>query len=484
MLLLVVITGTLLSWATLCKRGCPGISFSLNVNCMRERRNRMTTVAPAPEKKKSSLRPTRGQARFAFTVLLTVNILNYADRYVLSSVLPAIKREFGMTDFQSGLLISSFLFIYAIATLPLGVWADRGIRKNIVAACVGIWSVATALAGFAQNLVQLFSMRSILGIGEAGYAPASLSLLGDFFARSKRGRILSYWSVGTLIGAAIGVSFGGLIADAFGWRYAFFFVGIPGLICAFLAWRILEPRRGTFDTEEESTDEPPAEVVHGGIGKDFWGTVQKLRYIPTYWVLVGALVFSFFTIGGTSFWIPSYLVNTFGLKVGQAGVISGAVLVSSGLLGTVVGGWLADFAQRRRQEGRLLVATLGFLLGGPLVLIALFIHTLPMFIAVFIFAAISLNFCTGPLNAVIQDVIAPEMRATALGLSLLLAHLLGDAAAPSVIGAIANNVSLGTALTLTAPTFLFLAGLVCLLGLRTVARDMRAMEKHLQKKLS
>ena len=81
----------------------------------------MTTVAPAPEKKKSSIQPTRGQARFAFTVLLTVNILNYADRYVLSSVLPDIKKEFGMTDFQSGLLISSFLLVYAIATLPLGM---------------------------------------------------------------------------------------------------------------------------------------------------------------------------------------------------------------------------------------------------------------------------------------------------------------------------------------------------------------------------
>jgi len=244
---------------------------------------------------------------------------------------------------------------------------------------------------------------------------------------------------------------------------------------------MLEPRRGAFDSSQESTDEIPAEVVHGGVGKDFWGTVQKLRSIPTYWVLVGALVFSFFTIGGTSFWLPSYFVDAFQLNVGQAGVISGAVLVSSGLVGTVAGGWLADFAQRKRPEGRLFVAALGFLIGAPLVLIALFIHTLTLFIAVFILAAISLNFCTGPLNAVIQDVIAPEMRATALGLSLLLAHLLGDAAAPSVIGAIANNLSLGTALTLTAPTFLFLAGLVCLLGLRTVARDMGNMQKHLQK---
>ena len=92
-------------------------------------------------------------------------------------------------------------------------------------------------------------MRSILGIGEAGYAPASLSLLGDFFDKSRRGRILSYWSVGTLVGAAIGVSLGGRVADALGWRWAFYIVGIPGLIAAFLAWRIIEPRRGVFDRE-------------------------------------------------------------------------------------------------------------------------------------------------------------------------------------------------------------------------------------------
>jgi MFS transporter, Spinster family, sphingosine-1-phosphate transporter len=443
-------------------------------------------MAKTTSKEKGSRLPSAGQARFAFSILFLVNILNYADRYVLPAILPKIadpKLGLGLTSFEQGLLGSSFLVVYGIATLPLGVWADRGVRKNIVSICVGIWSVATVMAGFTRNFIQIFSVRAVLGIGEAGYAPASLSLLGDFFSKEKRGRILSYWSSGTLIGAAIGFTFGGLIADAFGWRYAFFFVGVPGLICAFLAWRILEPRRGAYESEEESTDEIPAEAVHGSIGKDFWGTVQKLRSIPTYWILVGALVFSFFTIGGTSFWLPSYLVNAFGLKVGQAGVISGAVLVSSGLVGTVVGGWLADFAQRRRQEGRLFVATLGFLIGAPLVLIALFIHVLPLFIAVFIFAAISLNFCTGPLNAVIQDVIAPEMRATALGLSLLLAHLLGDAAAPSVIGAIANNLSLGTALTLTAPTFLFLAGLVCLLGLRTVARDMLNMQKHLQTKL-
>ncbi|MFL5628116.1 MAG: MFS transporter, partial [Ktedonobacteraceae bacterium] len=98
----------------------------------------MATVAPKPAKRrKASSRPTRGQANFAFSVLFLVNVLNYADRYVLSAVLPNIKHDFHLTDFVGGLLISSFLIVYAVAALPLGVWADRGVRKNIVALCVG-----------------------------------------------------------------------------------------------------------------------------------------------------------------------------------------------------------------------------------------------------------------------------------------------------------------------------------------------------------
>jgi MFS family permease len=441
----------------------------------------MTTVTPKPAKSnKIFTTATKRQAGFAFAVLFIVNILNYADRYVLSAVLPSIKSDFNMSDFQGGLLISSFLLVYAVATLPLAVWADRSIRKNIVALCVGIWSLSTAVAGFAQNLFQLFSLRAILGIGEAGYAPASLSLLGDFFSRSRRARVLSYWSIGTLIGAAIGVALGGRVADTLGWRWAFYIVGIPGLIAAFMAWRITEPARGSFDYEDSQSGASSTALEHGSVGKDFWTNIKKLSKIPTYWVLVGAFVFSFFTIGGTSFWLTTYLNRDFGLSLTIAGSISGIVLVCSGLTGTILGGWLADLAQRRRPEGRLFISMLGFLIGAPLVLLAFFIHTLPLFVAVFVVAAIFLNFCTGPLNAVIQDIIAPNMRATAVGLALLLAHILGDAAAPTIIGLISDYSSLGVALTITAPLFLFLAGMVCLIGLRTIAQDMRRMQKQLQ----
>lgn len=444
-------------------------------------------IATPPQNKKA-IQPTRGQARFAFTILLIINILNYADRYVLPSILSKIQASpqaggLGLSDFQAGLIGSSFLFVYAIATLPIGVWADKGIRKNIVAICVGIWSVATALAGFTSNFIQIFLVRSVLGIGEAGYAPASLSLLGDYFPKEQRGRILSYWSAGTLIGSAVGFTIGGLIADTLGWRWAFYVVGLPGLIAAFLIWRATEPKRGAFDQEGDDTQESTMASAHGSLGADFLNSTKQLLRIPTYLVLLGALTFSFFTIGGASFWLTSYVVRDFHLTAGKAGILSGLVLVVGGLIGTVVGGLLADFAQRRRPEGRMLVATVGLLLGAPVILIALLIHTLPLFVTMFIIGATFLSFCTGPLNAVIQDVIRPDLRATAVGFSLLFAHILGDASSPSLIGWIAYRLhNLNVALLITAPTALFIAGLICLLGLRTVARDMKIMESQLQQK--
>ncbi len=433
------------------------------------------------------LKPSRRQARYAFIVLLIINILNYADRFVLAAVLPKIKIDLGLSNTQLGLLSSAFLLVYALTTLPLGVLADRSARKNIVAICVGIWSVATTLAGFTTTFLQLFITRTVLGIGEAGYAPATLSLLGDYFPKERRGRVLSLYSIGNLIGTAFGLVMGGLVADAFGWHWAFFIVGIPGLITAFLIWRAVEPRRGIYESEEgEETSSP-----HGGLGKDFWGAVKLIFRIPTYWVLLGAFIFSFFTIGGASSWITFYLQGAFTLKLSQASSISGGVLAGGSLIGTLAGGWIADYMQRRRPEGRMIVVVFAFLVGAPLTYAALSLHTLLPFIIVFFVAIICLSLCLGPLNAIIQDVIIPEVRATAFGLALLLAHLLGDASSPTVIGALADRFhamgspeaqALGLALLVTTPTCLALAGIVCLIGLRTVARDMRHMQERLHRR--
>ena len=440
----------------------------------------MTTATTSKTNPSRKLPPiNRSQARLAFVVLLITNILNYVDRSVLAAVQTTIQRDFHLTDTQLGWLTSSFLIIYGLSTLPIGVWADKGVRKNIVAICVSIWSLATALGGFTQNFMQLFLTRSILGIGEAGYAPASVSLIGDYFPREKRGQMLSLWSVGNLIGTAIGLIAGGLIAEALGWRWVFYIVGIPGLLAAFFIWRTVEPRRGTFDDAEDEDDDVVA--AHGSIGKDLLGTVKRLSNTPTYWILTAAFICSFFIVGAAMAWIPTYLQRDFGLKVAQAASLSGVVLAGGSLTGTLLGGWLADFLQRRRPQGRMIVTTIAFLAGAPLTLLALMMHSLPYFIMAFVPAIIALSLCLGPIQAIIQDVTTPDIRSTAVGLALLLGHLLGDALSPVIIGAISQRSSLGFALLITAPTCLLLAGLICLLGLKTVAKDMEAMREQIRK---
>ena len=291
--------------------------------------SKATITKPPISEKSQTIQPSKTQALSAFIVLLVINILNYTARSTLPAVQTHVKSEFHLTDIQLGLLNSSFLLIYGLATLPLGVWADKGTRKNIIAICVTIWSVFTALGGFTLNFIQIFTTQAFLGIGEAGYAPASLSLIGDYFPKEMRGRMLSIWSTGNLFGTAIGLALGGLIADKLGWRWAFYIVGIPGLITAFLIWRVVEPRRGASDTTEQDGHE--ISMAHGNLGKGFSSTVRKLIKIPTYWVLAGAMICSFFIIGASLAWLSTYLIRTFELTSTKAGIISAGALAGGSL---------------------------------------------------------------------------------------------------------------------------------------------------------
>jgi MFS family permease len=433
------------------------------------------SIEPQP-----SMQPTRSQARFAFIVLLIINVLNYVDRSIFSSVQPVIQADFHLTDTELGLLNSSFLFIYGLSTLPIGMWADRGVRKNIITICVTVWSLATALSGITRNFIQLFLTRSVLGIGEAGYAPASVSMIGDYFPKEKRGLMLSIWSTGNLLGTAIGLMLGGVIAQKLGWRWVFYIVGLPGLISALLIWRAIEPQRGLFDHGEDSSG-----AAHGNIQGNLISVVRRLLKVPTYWVLVAAFICSFFIIGAALAWMPTYLGRAFGLSLTAAGTLSGAVLAGGSLVGIMIGGWAADYLQRRMPQGRMIVSTIAFLIGSPLTLIALSLHTLTAFLIIFAIAIVCLSLCLGPIQAILQDITPPDIRSTAIGLALLLGHLLGDASSPVIVGMISQSShSLDFALRITAPTCLLLAGLICLIGIKTVAKDMQAVHNERSSKKS
>lgn len=412
---------------------------------------------------------SRGYARYVLGVMVGINFLNYLDRYILPAVATRIQAEFHLSDSQVGLLGSAFLLVYALATIPFGVWADRGVRKTVVGVGVTIWSVATLFTGLARSYAQLFVARAVLGVGEASYYPAGTALLGDYFKKEGRGRAMSVWAAGTAVGIAVGFAGGGIIASRFGWRIAFYLTAIPGLIFALLAFGIREPLRGAAEERGPAT--------HAAADITFT-TVADLLRIPTLRATIAAETALFFVLGGAAFWLPTYLSRRFGLGTGAAGTLAGGVLVVGLLAGSLLGGVIADRLMRRRHvASNLPVGVAGFVAGAVFVALALLMPSLALFLPMFLLGAASLYLYNGPYTAVKQNVVVPTIRATAVTLALLIEHLLGDSYAPLAIGRVSDALhSLQLSLLILLPPLLLLAALFAALGLRHEERDGLAME--------
>jgi MFS transporter, Spinster family, sphingosine-1-phosphate transporter len=429
-------------------------------------------ASPPPAAKGSAAKSFQHHRRL-FALLFGINTLNYADRYTLPAVAPLLAVSIGLNDTQLGLLGTAFLLIYAVGALPLGALADRVPRTKIVGGGVAFWSVATAVTALCRTFPQLFAVRALLGIGEASYFPASNSMLADAFPQGRRARIMAWWGVALPAGVFLGYAAGGLIGQHFGWRAAFLVVGIPGLILAMLVWRAHEPQRG----ESEGL----LVEAKGSNGDPF---AFHLLRIPTVSFAIATEVFAYFVLGGLGFWLTTYLVRHYHLSTGSAGVIAGALFVIGGGIGTVVGGYLADHLLSRQPAARLLIPALGLIASAVAIAGGLLAPSLPFFLVIYTLAGALVSLQSAPLSALFQDVVAPAVRARVVALSLLIAHLFGDAFSPSVIGAASDHLGgttgggLDRALWLT-PAAAIIAGGIALVGCRYVAADRARMLQHL-----
>jgi MFS family permease len=381
----------------------------------------------------------------------------------------------------------------------MGLWADRAKRKNVVAFCVTIWSIATALTALAFNFLSLFLSRMVLGIGEAGYFPAGTALLSDYFNREKRSRIMSWWSAGQLIGILFGFAIGGGLAGLYigSWRLAFIFTGIPGLVLALLSWRLREPRRNEADEEAQalpSTSTTVQEITHHPstpIAKNMFLQLRDLLRIKTLVVLIVIQVLAYFVLGVTIVFLPILLQqkDLYGLSSGLAGIFSGGIIVIAGSIGTIGGGYLADLLNRRNPGARVLVCGIGFLLSAPTFALAVTTQSFALFALFFVITTIFITFYTGPSLAATQDVVPSPLRASAIAISLFIAHALGDAFSPTLVGVLtrvfdptggahfAHNLAghdLSLALLVTCTPVLIIAGLVGIIGARWMKTDVAA----------
>src|SRR5947207_5004572 len=187
-------------------------------------------------------------ARYALGVLTFINLFNYLDRWVVAAVVESIKKsELHLTDTQIGLLPTGFIII-STSTSPLfGTFGDRAKRPPLIAFGVAVWSLATALGGFARGFASLFTARSAVGVGEAAYGTIAPALLADFFPLERRGRVMAVFFMAIPVGSAAGYVLGGLVDQHFGWRAAFWIAGAPGLLLALLVLLVKDPPRGLHD---------------------------------------------------------------------------------------------------------------------------------------------------------------------------------------------------------------------------------------------
>ena len=368
---------------------------------------------------------------YVLFILVVVYTFNFIDRQIVGILAVPIKADLGLTDTQLGLMGGlAFALFYTGLGIPVAMLADRFSRTWIMTVALTVWSAMTAACGLATNFWQLFAARLGVGVGEAGGVAPAYSLISDYFPPGQRARALSVFSFGIPIGSALGIVFGGIIASMINWRYAFFFVGLAGIVIApIFRLTIKEPLRGQFDRQRKDRSPPGLKSI-----------LKTLSRKPSFWLLAVGASFSSMMGYGVFFWLPSFFVRSYGLTLLNASLFYGAVLLVGGLAGIWVGGWLGDrFGQSQRSQYARIPA-IAFLVTVPFYVLAILSPTLTVsFVVLLVPTALGLAWL-GPIISAIQHLVRPDMRATASAIFLFINNLIGIGLGTYAIGALSDTL--------------------------------------------
>ncbi|MGA3161529.1 MAG: MFS transporter [Terracidiphilus sp.] len=433
-----------------------------------------------------SARPRISPAVATLTLLIALNLLNYIDRYILPGEVSLIKSEFHSTDQQMGALTTALFIFYMIAA-PLSGWLgdrlnkkqllfcgallsilailalhgswmlffllgavaivlltvyiwvqpaaaripERSSRKALIIFGAILWSLATLVTVWVHDYWTFFIRQALVGIGEATFGIFAPAILADFYPERERNRILSIFYVAIPTGAALGYLAGGQMGSLWGWRAPFFVCAIPGLIIAVLYgfWGY-EPQRGAKDNMKETTNT---------------STFMGLFRNPAFLSGTFGLATLTFAMGGISAWVPTFLSRAAGFSVARASFVVGVITVIDGILGTLVGGWVAQRWLRTDHRALYLLSFWSVALAMPFGVLLFFgppFWAIPSLLAAEFFLFLN----TGPLNAAIVNSVSAPVRATAIGVNFFVIHCFGDTFSPQIIGAISDHSNLGIGL--------------------------------------
>jgi MFS family permease len=396
---------------------------------------------------------------YVVAILALVYALNIADRYVVSTVLESIRLDLHLTDsgvaFLTGVSLALF---YLLASIPLSALADRSNRRNIIAGAIVLWSAMTLCCGFARTFWQMLFARIGVGIGEAGASPISSSLLADWFRPRERAMALSFFALGSPLGAWLGADVAGRLADLYGWRGAFFGLGIPGVFLGLLIFTTMrEPRRGGTDLVAPPPEEAPIPLI------------DKLRFIwrqrAAMHLMMGGAVTALWG-WGLMWWTPTYLMRAYGMTAGGAGTMLGPIHLVSGSLATILTGRI--MAMRAMAEPRNVLRLMAVVVALTTIPSVMIFYTHDLGVAklcLWLFVP-AMYFYVGPSLGLLQNVVPARMRATATAVTFFMANVANLVIAPQFVGFVsdfaggksgATAATLRLALLMLAPTGLWAA---------------------------
>ena len=381
-------------------------------------------------------------------VLLLAYIFNFVDRQIVGILAPAIKADLQLSDTQLGLLGGlAFALLYTTLGIPIARLADRRSRVWIITVSLAVWSSFTALCGLATSYPMLFLARVGVGVGEAGGTAPAYSLISDYFPRHQRARALAVYSLGIPIGGACGILFGGLMASAVDWRFAFFAVGGAGLLIApLLRLLVPDPPRGQFD--------PPATEAPPSLG----AVLRMLAAKPSFWGLSLGAASAATLSYGLNFWLPSFFIRSFGLSLTQTAWLFAGQLIVGGCTGIWFGGWLVDRLQARSKAAYALVPAICFLICIPFYIAAILSPTiLAAALLALIPQALGLVWL-GPIITAVQHLVPAAARSTASAAFLFVNNLIGLGCGTLFFGTISDL--LGTRFGSESLRYSILCGLI------------------------
>ena len=371
-----------------------------------------------------------GTRRYVLTILVIAYTFNFIDRQILGILVEPIRLELGVSDTAMGLLTGlGFALFYTLLGIPIARYADRANRRNLIAVAVGIWSVFTAAQGLAQNYWQLLAYRIGVGVGEAGCSPPAHSILADYYPANERATALGIYSLGIPIGILFGFFVGGWMNEWFGWRVAFFVVGIPGIVLALvIRFTLREPERGMSETRVTAPGSQPS------VAAVFRYLLARRSFVH---MALGGGITAFVGYGLIS-WSAAFLARSHGMSSGEIGTWLGLIFGIPGGIGIVLGGRLADYFGARDARWYLWIVALALLVSVPAGVFVFLLDDIRAVLLLMVLPVMLGNFYQATTFAQTQTLVGLRMRSVASAILLFVINIVGLALGPSVVGLISD----------------------------------------------